>query len=529
MRVLLINPYYPISETPSPPLGLSYLAGALEENGIEAKILDLVVFPYTKRLIEEVVNRFQPQVVGATCVTMNFYNAKQVLKDVKTICPDIVTVMGGPHVTFCAEETLCQFPDLDMIALGEGENIIVNIAKQAAGNRRWDLVPGIVYRDGTDAILTTKKPKPIPGEDILKPARHLVPLGRYRALGMPITLTTSRGCPFCCIFCVGGKLLGPRARFRRPEHVIEELEEIAGFNFPQVNIADDLFTGNKSHCHAICDGILERDLDLSWTAFARVDTVSHGLLEKMKMAGCHTISFGIESANRKILKTVKKGITPDQVISAVKICNDVGISPHASFILGLPGETPETLQETIRFGELLKEMGVAFGFHLLAPFPGTEVREKAQELGIKILTNDWSEYDANKPITETKWVTKAMLDQIVTEWESDFNKWLEDITEHIKKGTATYHEKKEYEKLEHAAIVYELMMSSALENLGSWKYVDGSRSYHELIQDLAKKINGNMGHSFLSLHRVLSDAFTNKDLIFHQQAGNVTCRWVDYL
>ena len=119
MRVLLINPFYPISETPSPPLGLAYLASALPEAGIEVEILDLVVFPYSRSRLRTLLERFKPHIVEITAVTMTFNNAIKVIQDVKGINPDILTVMGGPHVSFCARDTLKFYPELDIITIGK--------------------------------------------------------------------------------------------------------------------------------------------------------------------------------------------------------------------------------------------------------------------------------------------------------------------------------------------------------------------------------------------------------------------------
>ncbi|MFH1241013.1 MAG: cobalamin B12-binding domain-containing protein, partial [Pseudomonadota bacterium] len=124
MRFLLVNPCYPISENPSPPLGIAYLAAALEKAGVEVKVFDYVVTPYSRQALESAVNDFMPQAVGVSAVSMTFDKAIQVVRDVKFIAPEIITVMGGPHVSFCAEETLDAFPELDVIALGEGEETI---------------------------------------------------------------------------------------------------------------------------------------------------------------------------------------------------------------------------------------------------------------------------------------------------------------------------------------------------------------------------------------------------------------------
>ncbi len=413
MRVLLINPFYPISETPSPPLGLAYLASALMETGVEVKILDLVVFPYSRSMLQSLIEDFNPQVAGITAVTMTFDNAIGVIEDIKRIDPDILTIMGGPHVSFCARDTLKACPQLDVIVLGEGERTIVELVGTANDGCAWADVNGIAYRNGREICFTEKREPIEKLDDLPLPDRHLLPLGRYRALGMPISLTTSRGCPYKCIFCVGRKMVGARVRYRNAAKIVDEMEYLNSLNFHQINIADDLFTANKNHCHAVCDEIIKRGLQLKWTSFARVDTVSDAVLTKMKAAGCSAVSFGIESANPQILKTIKKGITLKQVEDAVNMCQRAAIMPFASFILGLPGETPQTIKETMKFGSRLKKLGLSFGFHLLAPFPGTEVRDNSEGYGIKILTNDWSQYHANRAIVETPSVNHHALDEIV--------------------------------------------------------------------------------------------------------------------
>jgi radical SAM superfamily enzyme YgiQ (UPF0313 family) len=288
MRVLLINPFYPISETPSPPLGLSYLAGALSAAGFEVKILDLVVFPYSRARLQILIQTFKPQMAGLTAVTMTFDNAMGVIKDIKGINPEILTVMGGPHISFCARETLGDYPELDFAVIGEGERTIVDLCRTANNGGALGNVNGIAYRRGTDINYTALR-EPIENLDSLPPPdRGRLPLGRYKALNMPVSMTTSRGCPYKCIFCVGRKMVGARVRYRSPEQVVDELQYLKTLNFHQINIADDLFTANKKHCIGVCDEIIKRDLKLTWTSFARVDTVSDDVLDKMKAAGYFT-------------------------------------------------------------------------------------------------------------------------------------------------------------------------------------------------------------------------------------------------
>ncbi|UCF91395.1 MAG: cobalamin-dependent protein [Desulfobacterales bacterium] len=529
MRCLLINPYYPISETPSPPLGLAYLAAALAAAGVEVKILDLVVFPYSQPRLALLLQSFRPQMVGLTAVTMTFDSAINVVKDIKQIDPGIFAVMGGPHVTFCAEETLKNFPELDCIVLGEGEETIVDLAHAVQRDHGWNNVNGIAYRQGT-AVRLTRPRQLIQDLDRLPvPARHLLPLGRYRALGMPISLTTSRGCPFKCIFCVGRKMVGARVRYRRPEKVVDEMEDLNRLNFHQINIADDLFTANAGHCLAVCDEIVRRGLQVKWTSFARVDTVSETLLHRMHAAGCRAVSFGIESGNAQILKTIKKGITTEQVMVAVAMCKRTGITPYASFILGLPGETPQTLKETLAFGERLKEMGLAYGFHLLAPFPGTEVREKSARFNLKILTDDWSQYHANRAIVETPSVTRQMLDDIVIQWEREFNDMLADIQSRMREAKASPEEAWQITNLERIVFIYDAMMKNLIEENGCWRHDGHSLSPEEALRILAGRIDPSPASPSETVYQNLNDAMQRGNLKFTHHNGQIQWQWVDFL
>jgi len=526
MRLLLINPFYPISETPSPPLGLAYLAAALEKAGVEVKILDYVVYPYAETRLHSALNGFQPHMVGVTSVTMTFDQAMKIVRDVKRIDPDLITVMGGPHVTHCAEQTLRLFPDLDLVVLGEGEQSIVDLAGQWEKDRDWRRVRGIAFRDGDRVCVTPPRKVFFDMDAVPMPARHLVPLGRYRALGMPLTMTTSRGCPFHCIFCVGRKMFGPRVRFRHPDRVLDELEALSRLRFHQINIADDLFTANRRHCLDICEGIVQRNIHLKWACFARVDTVSRGLLQKMREAGCGTISFGVESANKDILKTVKKGITLDQVVEAVNLCVEAGVMPHASFILGLPGETPETLKETTDFGKRLKDMGASYGFHLLAPFPGTRVREEREAFGLKILTDDWSQYHANRAIVETPSVSCHMLDRIAVEWEEKFDAWLGEIKQAMLRGEAAADDAWQVIRLEHTVLLYDLMMDRVLEEHGTWR-LDGTPGAQDGILSLAARIARKTTCKKDQLMKTLRFAVDQDYLRCTGQDGLVRWEWVE--
>jgi len=529
MRVLLVNPHYPVSETPSPPLGLAFLAASLERSGVEVALLDFVVFPYSRAFLEAEMRRVRPDMVGITAVTMTYDHAAGVVRDVKAIDARVTTVMGGPHVTFRAEETLRELPELDLVSLGEGDRAVVELVSALEKGTGWRDVKGLVYRDGSDILRSEPRRALEDVNQLPVPARHVLPLGRYRALGMPITMTTSRGCPHQCIFCVGRKMVGSKVRYRKPESVVDEMEQLNRLGFHQINVADDLFTANPRHCLAVCDGILKRRLDVKWTAFSRVDTVSREMLGKMREAGCHTVSFGVESANPEILRRIRKRITPEQVVEAVRMAVDAGVTPHASFILGLPGETPETMKETAEFGERIKSMGAIYGFHLLAPFPGTEVRDQCETHGIRILTSDWREYHANRAIVETPDVTRGMMDDVVSKWQKEFDDWLEYVRLRRETGEATEEEAWPLTRLEHTIVMYELMMERIVEEKGAWRNGGRPETRDEALGRLADAVVSSTKHSQDQVLRTLRFAADGGNLRYSADNGRSRWEWVDYL
>jgi len=529
MRALLINPFYPISETPSPPLGLAYLAAALEAAGAEVRLLDYVVYPFDEPWLANVLDRFEPHLVGVTAVTMTVDNALHILKTVRRLRPDIPTVMGGPHATFAARETLQSQPELDLVVLGEGERTIVELIRALAAGADPETVAGIAYRRGREIRFTAARPLIGDLDDLPAPARHLLPLGRYRALGMPISLTTSRGCPHQCIFCVGRRMVGSRVRYRSPRLVVDELAAVADLGFHQINLADDLFTANRRHCLAVCDEIERRRLKVKWTSFARVDTVTFELLRRMRSAGCTAVSFGIESGSPAILKTVKKGITREQVVAAVEMCTRAGVTPFASFILGLPGETEATIAETLAFGDQLKASGLLYGFHLLAPFPGTEIRDRAEEYGIRILTDDWSQYHANRAIVETPNVDRERLDEIVVAWEHEFNHLLAAIADRIAAGTATPEERDQLTGLERIVMLYDLMMGRVIEAQGTWPLGETAGRNGDDLDTLVTRILSVHGVDAEKLAEALAHAAARGNLIRRERDGRVCWQWRDHL
>lgn len=541
MNVLLINPFYPLTEIPSPPLGLAYVASAFEQAGARVKILDLVVEPYSKESLQDLLTAFQPDMVGATSVTMTFDAAMSVLRDVKELAPAITTMMGGPHVSFYARETLSQHPELDICVLGEGEATVAEMVSQLKSGGDLGVVSGLAFRNSGEIVTTDTRP---PNFDIKKlplPARHLLPLGRYRALGLAISMITSRGCPFQCIFCVGRKMSGAKVRYRDPVSVVDEMEYLHAMGFYQINIADDLFTAKKSHCFAVCEEIIGRNLKVKWTAFSRANTINRPLLARLKQAGCIQLSFGFESANEEILKTVQKRINREQMLNAVEMCKAEGMPAQASFIYGLPGETPETIQETVEFGEKINALGTTYGIHLLAPFPGTLVRDQAEQYGLKILTDDWSQYTANTAIVETPHMTAEELESGPREMEEIAFKLVADIQERLKSGAASEEEQHNMAKLERMDIFYQMMMSGLISDstmpgvelnavmpeAGNENDLSRLRSQQNLVDQIVNRAAQHIRYSPAKLRNAIAFGFQQNMLAYIQTDQQGRLSWVE--
>ena len=428
MRVLLINVPYPFNEWPTLPLGLCYIAGVLERESYEVEILDLLISKFSLGKVADRMREFKPEIVGAGPVTMNYPTALRVLK----VCKEFgaTTVIGGPHVTFYDREALSEAPFVDIVVRGEGEYTFLDIVR----GRDPSSIDGITYREDGEIRRNPDRELIRNLDELPFPARHLVPLSKYRAFKAGCDMITGRGCPYSCTFCVGHRILGRKTRFRDIGACVDEFEEIVhGLGFKRVNIVDDTLTVNHKRIFRFCDEILERGIRAGWTAFSRVDTVTRELLVRMKEAGCCFICYGVESGNQRILDLAKKRITLEKIRSAIALTNEVGIDSLSSFILGLPGETKETIRETFEFG---KSLGNKYAFHVLAPYPGTEVRMRAEELGLRILNNDWLRYDANQAVTETGDVSAEYINRVIREFNDSIEAAMERKEELKRQGNS---------------------------------------------------------------------------------------------
>ena len=415
MRILLINPPW-IKRNENvwkniacvmPPLGLGWMAAVLEKAGHDVAILDAhaerIDLDHLAGRLDE-LGRFD--MVGITATTALINNALEIARIIKVHMPQSPVVLGGVHPTVLPDESLAE-PAVDLVVRGEGEQTILELA----GQEPLENIDGISYRrDGT--VCHNPERTLIEKLDTLPiPAYHLLPMDKYYpAVGavkrLPAgSMLTTRGCPGRCTFCY--RIFGQRLRVRSGRNVAEEagfLQEHYGIR--EICFYDDTFTIFKKEVRAFCQAVSELKLDLTWVCFSRVDTVDEELLRAMKEAGCHQIMYGIESANLDILKNIGKHTDLEQAEETVRITKKVGIDVRAAFMLGNPGETEQTMKETLDFAiKLNPDLAI---FNVTTPFPGTEMFDWADKNSY-LLTKNWDDYDLAHPVMELPTVSAARV------------------------------------------------------------------------------------------------------------------------
>ncbi len=379
MRVALVGPKWHQMVNSYPSLGLGYLAAIAEQEGHEAAVFDMGLRPKVPVSVEvDEVVAWKPDVIAFTAMTTSYQSVEEATELLKAALP-VPIIIGGPHATTLPELTL-QNPHIDFLVYGEGEYVFRDWLRQvAAGDTNWGENKGLWYKDADGNVVNGGERELIPDLDELPfPARHLFALDKYPLYApnreMMITVLTSRGCPYKCSFCFKG-IVGRTYRQRSPENIVAELRHLMDrYGARNFYFMDDLFTINVKRLEAILDYFIEQQLNVRWRCLARVDRVNPHLLKKMYQAGCRQIHFGIESGNEEILKKTAKHIDLSQVRQAIEWTEDAGIMSKGYFILGLPGDNEQTMNETIEFAASLRLSEAMFS--IATPMPGTELWEE---------------------------------------------------------------------------------------------------------------------------------------------------------
>jgi len=385
-----------------PPLGLGYLASTLLEKGFNVELNDLSIENPDKEGIASELQRRQPKILGVTTTTSTYKNALNVAAIAKALDPNIVTVLGGPHVTFTDEATL-RNRQVDVVVRHEGELTMLELCQRILnGGKELEQIAGITYYKDNAIAKNPDRPLIEYLDQLPFPARHLMRLDKYLSPG---AIITSRGCPSKCIFCAAEAMSGGRYRVRSPENVVDEIEKMANDFSPRFFfIADDTFTVFRDRTREICKLLRNLAKKVEWVCESRANFIDKPILQEMAEAGCTAIQFGVESGSQKILNAIKKGINLDQVRRAVRWAVEAKILPVCSFMVPHPEDTWKTVKETKKFMLELKDMGAFIYVSMTTPFPGTNLYSHAKELGVAIVTEDTDKYDltGESPVMRTR-------------------------------------------------------------------------------------------------------------------------------
>jgi radical SAM superfamily enzyme YgiQ (UPF0313 family) len=401
-----------------PPLGLAYVAAALENAGFKVEIFDNYLL---EKPIEEVklkIKNSAPEIVGITCSSLTYERCVETATAVKEALPDCKVVVGGPHPSYMPD-TMLQHAAIDYLVIGEGEQAMVKLANALIRSKDTSAIaniPGVAFGK------TRNSPEFIQDLDQIPfPARHLLPMRMYdRRLPYlnvePVdTVSIIRGCPYECAYCETKELWGNTCRTFTPQRIVDEIKHmIQKWGTKGIYFVGDNFTINKKKTIGLCKLIRENGLDIKWVCDTRADLVSQEVLHEMKSAGCQTIFFGVESGSQPILEQLNKKITLPKVADAFKLCKKEHIQTAASFMLGIPGETLSDMEATFKFAKQLNADWCQF--NIFVACPGSKLYDRVIREGL------YDQMDNYLARVKTKEFDYDMLLKLQRQFQSSFNK-----------------------------------------------------------------------------------------------------------
>ncbi len=393
MRIALVQPP-PRSEFDRhwarfPGLGIAYIASSLRAAGHSIDLLDGKLALLTVDDIVTGVRDSRPDLVGITCMTVEYPRAVEIAGRIKQDRADVPIVVGGAHVNAVGRQALEEGEAFDYACIGEGEHLVCELAGALERDADPAAIPGLVSRrDGDIVSAAVPRPPPedydalpFPAWDIFRPVETL-------------PLITHRGCPFQCVFCSHNS--GFKPRYRTPANVLDEIEQMLERYRPtRIRIEDETFGLHMGRTKAILEEIISRQFHrrVSFSAQTRVDRVDEEFMSMLKTANFETLELGVETGNAEVLRSIKKGITLDQVEYAVALAKANGLRVWCKFILGHPDETHATIKDTIDF--IAKIDPHQLSVSIMTPFPGTPIHEMALrgEGGYRLLSGGWEDFD----------------------------------------------------------------------------------------------------------------------------------------
>lgn len=372
IRVMLIEPWGWSREVNT---GLGYLTAALRQAGMDARMVQMNAPGMNEHRLVEIIDAFDPVLIGYTFTTITYPDGVHLSRMTRAVYPHIPQIAGGPHVTLFTERFLRENPQFDFACVGEGEELIVELCRRLTEGRDPQGVPGLAYRIDGKVIDN--------GQVLIKDITRL-PLPDYTAYVTPVDwtlgypLVTSRGCPYRCSFCSVPIVSGKPFRAKTPESVVDELQWAKErYGITTFEVYDDTFTQKMQRVKDLCDLMVKRRLNLTWscTNGVRADRTDSEMARKMKAAGCTHVSFGIESAEQQSFLAVQKDETIERIQEAIRVFREEGIFVYGFFIIGLPHQTYEGTMQSLKFA---LANGIHAHWSFLQPYEGTKLGEWAR-------------------------------------------------------------------------------------------------------------------------------------------------------
>lgn len=376
-----------------PQSNLAYLAAVISDR-YRVGLIDCIANRMDWPGFETQVRAGRPEFIVTNVISSILSNDARVADVARTVGARTIAI--GPHVTALPGETLRDYPNLDFVIMGEAEASLRELVDSVKEGKNLEDVKGIGFRRDNGTVKVNELRPEIENLDDLPYPRHdLLPLDKYRLpfIGKRYTFVmTSRGCPYNCTFCRSPVMWGRKFRQRSPDSIIGELKELKKLGVKNIIFHSDTFTLDKKWLVELCRKMVEEKLGIRWMTNSRADTVDPEMLGWMRRAGCWMIAYGFESGSQKVLDNVKKGITIQQIRDSARWTEEAGIKVWGYFIIGLPGETKESIEATIKLSKELPLYNANFAVG--APYPGTDFYNLVSEQGWLIST-DWEDFDQN--------------------------------------------------------------------------------------------------------------------------------------
>jgi anaerobic magnesium-protoporphyrin IX monomethyl ester cyclase len=394
MKVIFIshpNKYY--QKPDFPPIGTAYLGAAVRACGHEVLLIDGGLTDIDE--IVRQVKEYAPDFIGVTCWTINRGTVWKLCEMLRKTVPDIFLAVGGSHASIYPEHIFIK-THATVVVVGEGEETICELLGAIEEGEDLSRVRGIVWRDKEGNIRRTEARAQIEKLDSVAFPYYdgFKDFGfhRYEGFaGLPrptAAIITSRGCVFDCAYCGSVSFWGRKWRYRSATNVLDEIQQLVkNEGVRSIYIFDDNFPVHKKRAMEICQGIIERKLDIQWACCSHVKMINEELLGAMKESGCVSIDFGVESGSDIILRNINKNQTCEDIKKAFVLVHKYGIKPRAYLMVGNQGETNDTIKETIALAKIIKPHS-SVGATLLWLLPGTRVFSDARERGF-IDDNYW--------------------------------------------------------------------------------------------------------------------------------------------